>query len=354
MATTGAELAIDGPPRTPPPSGLLRSATVIESTDNLRWINGEKWQGETCADAVVLDPCSAASKIQNVYADAATTNGSATLTSATAAFRASDVGKGISGAGIPVSTTVLSVQSATSITLSANATATATGVTITIAGRTAASNRPNTRTAYAFIVDAYDTCSAYGSPAADYEGRARRALVASESKAVERELATAEKMTLNRRFQDTGAVVATTQLNSGTEVNARLGLALLVQAAADFNLGLGMIHARPSLVTHWSSLDLLRWQNGLLYTYNGNLVVPGSGYTGAAPDGSAVTAPNEWAYVTDPIQVKRGPIEVFASEADRAATFDRTNNTVTVRAERAYILEFNACTIAGVNVDVGL
>lgn len=64
--------------------------------------------------------------------DGVTTNGSAVVTSATAAFTQGDVGATISGAGIPASTTIASVQSANSITLSANATATATGVTLTI------------------------------------------------------------------------------------------------------------------------------------------------------------------------------------------------------------------------------
>ena len=63
--------------------------------------------------------------------DGVTTNGSATITSATAAFSQDDVGKPISGTGIPAATTILSVQSATSATLSANATATGTGVTFT-------------------------------------------------------------------------------------------------------------------------------------------------------------------------------------------------------------------------------
>lgn len=60
--------------------------------------------------------------------DGVTTNTSPTVTSATAAFVAGDAGKTITGAGIPAATTILSVQSGTSITLSANATATASGV----------------------------------------------------------------------------------------------------------------------------------------------------------------------------------------------------------------------------------
>lgn len=65
-------------------------------------------------------------------ADGVTTIGSANITSATAVFTVDDVGKPISGAGIPAATTVLTFTSATAVTMSANATATATGVTFTI------------------------------------------------------------------------------------------------------------------------------------------------------------------------------------------------------------------------------
>lgn len=64
--------------------------------------------------------------------DAATTNAAAGLTSATAAFTQADVGRTISGAGIPGGTTILTVTNGTTIVMSANATATATGVTVTI------------------------------------------------------------------------------------------------------------------------------------------------------------------------------------------------------------------------------
>lgn len=69
------------------------------------------------------------------FTDAATTSGSAILASAKALFSATDVGLGISGAGIPANTTILSVQGVSSITLSANATETNAGVTIVITGR---------------------------------------------------------------------------------------------------------------------------------------------------------------------------------------------------------------------------
>lgn len=76
-------------------------------------------------------------------ADGATTSGSAAITSATALFDADDVGKPISGTGIPASTTVLSVQSSTAATLSANASATGTGVTFTIGVALATASYPS-------------------------------------------------------------------------------------------------------------------------------------------------------------------------------------------------------------------
>lgn len=70
-----------------------------------------------------------------VFADGATTNTSTTMTSASAAFKANDVGKAITGAGIPAGTTIASRTNATTIVLSQAATATATGVSFTIADR---------------------------------------------------------------------------------------------------------------------------------------------------------------------------------------------------------------------------
>jgi hypothetical protein len=67
-----------------------------------------------------------------IVTDGVTANGDATVTSATAAFVAGDVGKAISGTGIPAATTIASVTSATEVEMSATATADGTGVSVTI------------------------------------------------------------------------------------------------------------------------------------------------------------------------------------------------------------------------------
>lgn len=69
------------------------------------------------ADGIIVDYGT------RTVADAAIGNGSATLTSASANFTASDVGKSIAGTGIPPGTTIQSRLSATSVTLSNSATA---------------------------------------------------------------------------------------------------------------------------------------------------------------------------------------------------------------------------------------
>lgn len=60
------------------------------------------------------------------------TNSTTLVTSATAAFDASDVGAPISGTGIPAATTIAAVVSATNITLSQAATSSGSGVALTI------------------------------------------------------------------------------------------------------------------------------------------------------------------------------------------------------------------------------
>jgi hypothetical protein len=66
--------------------------------------------------------------------DAATTNGSPTITSATAYFTAADVGKPIVGTAITSGTTIQSVTNSTTAVLSANANATVASMYVTIGG----------------------------------------------------------------------------------------------------------------------------------------------------------------------------------------------------------------------------
>ncbi len=62
------------------------------------------------------------------------TNSTTTVTSATAAFNVGDIGRPISGTGIPAGTVIAFINSATSVKISQPATASASGVTLTLGG----------------------------------------------------------------------------------------------------------------------------------------------------------------------------------------------------------------------------
>lgn len=74
--------------------------------------------------------------------DGVTTSGSTAISSATAAFSVDDIGKPISGTGIPAGATIASVTSATAAVLSANASASGTGITFTIGVALATASYP--------------------------------------------------------------------------------------------------------------------------------------------------------------------------------------------------------------------
>ena len=82
-------------------------------------------------------------------------NSTTTVTSATAAFVAADVGRPVTGTGIPNGTTISAVTNATTITLSAAATATATGRRAHLRRpATSGEHRPRRRDRYRFPADA--------------------------------------------------------------------------------------------------------------------------------------------------------------------------------------------------------
>lgn len=73
-----------------------------------------------------------AAKMGRTVADAVTTSASNVATSATAAFTSADVGAIFATPNLPGGTTILSLNSGTSVNLSANATASGTVQTVTI------------------------------------------------------------------------------------------------------------------------------------------------------------------------------------------------------------------------------
>lgn len=216
-----------------------------------------------------------------------------------------------------------------------------------------AGNHPATIRYDAFAVEAHDICGTFGFGAAEYEARARRTLAARESKAVEREWWTGTLSSANPHLAKAVSTngPATTTLSGGAAQSLRVAFALLVQALADLNAGPGMIHARPFLCELWGSLQLVRRDSsGKLRSACGVQVVAGAGYPGTGPAAEARTATSEWAYATDDVVVHQGDVGMPARGVN-AETLDRTTNTNTNRAERAYALAFNGAALVAVNVN---
>lgn len=111
-------------------------ATAIIVTPNsgpvLSMVSGD-WIGLNGGTWEIVPNASMGRKV----ADAVTTSASATVTSATAAFVAGDVGATIATPNLPIGTAITVVGSGTSVTVSANATASGSSQTITVTPATA-------------------------------------------------------------------------------------------------------------------------------------------------------------------------------------------------------------------------
>lgn len=120
MLNTPADSVVDG---------LELHNVVIDSPNNNRVVIGAN-SGITLSH-FVMDGCAGLSP-GRLISDATTTDASATVTTTSDQFTSNDVGRSVTGAGIPSGTTIDSVQSATQITLSAAATASAVNTAISL------------------------------------------------------------------------------------------------------------------------------------------------------------------------------------------------------------------------------
>lgn len=127
-----------------------------------------------------------------------------------------------------------------------------------------------------------------------------------------------------------------------TGVDVVRGLGELEQELADCYAGQGIIHVPRSALATLTAQNLLEERDGRLYTKAGNLVVVGGGYTGTGPDGSAPAAGTMWIYATGAVFGYRGDVQV-TSPRD---SIDRSANTLSMIAERTYVLGFECCLLA--------
>ncbi len=144
------------------------------------------------------------------------------------------------------------------------------------------------------------------------------------------------------------------ELNSGTAVSALHGLELLEDAIGATGRG-GIIHATPATITDWSQFGNLLDDDGkgMLRTANGTPVVSGDGYIGAFPDDkSAPAARQAWAFATGMVRYMSDPpggTDPLIIPGEYRQALNTSDNVVTYRAERNYLVTFDSDTTSGVN-----
>jgi hypothetical protein len=130
-------------------------------------------------------------------------------------------------------------------------------------------------------------------------------------------------------------------------ISAAEGLARLENAIGATGIK-GVIHATPAIVSVLQTDKLEGDEEGNLLTANGTPVVAGGGYIGVHPH--AKTAPSDgqdWMFATGPVEVRLGPPAL----SDLVSSLDRSDNTVTFRAERAVLPVWDTALQVGVLVD---
>lgn len=197
----------------------------------------------------------------------------------------------------------------------------------------------------AFTVYLPVTCTTRGiGDVAEYQARAVAAFTATESQAVERELARGDALPANPFIGDINLVIPV----AGAQT-PETALAYLENEIGNSGRQ-GLLHAPPSVVTAWANAHLLQVRAGYLETLRGTKVVVGTGYIGVEPVGpAALTAGQDWAFATGPVQIRRS--EVFVNPPTIREALDRTNNDVTFYAERNYLVDWDTVVQSGVLVD---
>lgn len=113
--------------------------------------------------------------------------------------------------------------------------------------------------------------------------------------------------------------------------------------------GVGIVHVTIPVFEMMISQYLLTKSGARWQTAKGNWVVPGGGYPGTAPDGSAPAYGVNWMYITGAVFGYRSGIKLNGTKIEH---FDRSVNTLKVIAERTYVLGWDCCQF-GVAVSYG-
>ncbi len=190
-----------------------------------------------------------------------------------------------------------------------------------------------------FTVYGSYVCSPVGHDIAYAQERATEHLQAREEARAEQALWTGD-------LGNTGFAVGATELTDVTGVER--GIAALEGWLGSVYGSLGVIHmTREAALLGLAALALVVRGN-TLYTALGTPVVAGAGYPGTDPAGAAPAAGHTFMYATPALLGYRS--EPFVGGTPPGALLDRENNDLFAVVERTYVIGFDPCGVAAVEV----
>lgn len=212
---------------------------------------------------------------------------------------------------------------------------------------TGGATNPATVIQDAFVVWAADQCSTLGSVSRDFEGRARRALLASESYMIAQEFQLGALALDGRRLSDNTAETIT-----AAAVAPGVALGMLEWSLGRCQRGKrGMIHCTIQVLDALVQAYAIENAGGVWLTPMGNIVVADAGYTGATPAGADATT-SQWMYATGMVYLRLGSVE--AAAAQTVDQVDRSVNTRRFVAWRPVLIEWDECCLKAAQVNVAV
>lgn len=127
------------------------------------------------------------------------------------------------------------------------------------------------------------------------------------------------------------------------------GVAVLEGCLAESYGGVGALHVPAGAAALLGCCNITYRDGGSLSTLAGNCVIIGSGYSAAnsGPDGAPAPPGEAWLYISGPVVVRRGPIDIIPDRP--GASIDRRVNDRRVLAERTYV-PATTCTVCAIRV----
>lgn len=207
-----------------------------------------------------------------------------------------------------------------------------------------------------FLVYSWLPCDVIGEGYDEMERRTREALVRNGPTTVEQVFWTggtsngvvsphlaanaviSEVVGGSTTYLQTAATVIT---GTFTPTNA---IARLESVMAGCYGGRPFIHVPRIVTPYLSERMIVKASGNRLVTDNGSVVVPGAGYTGTGPDGSAATNGNVWIYATGKVKAWSSPIDF--TENSVAESIYRPTNTSVIIAKQWWMLGWDCCHFA--------